>query len=204
MTDPSRVVKPLFYNNTTVYGYNIGPNDTHQYYGLSGNRLETVVEYWRKTLLKYLAPYAKYSLITETSEPVESRKDTGYSRIHFHGYIQFKNSIRYRTEALHKLAGQASIVIHPLDEEYWQEYIAKQKSQMSPELGDAYYLSDKDTVTTPFGYRPLPFRRSTEANEVPEVTETRSAALRSDDRNVARPVGPIIHRHGVGYPFGNI
>lgn len=145
-------IPSCFYDLSTVYGFSLAPNDDTQCYGdKTGNRLSLVVERVRSNLTRILKPYAKYVLITEVSEPRETRKDVGYPRIHFHGVIAFKNPIRYLTESLHRLGLFSSVVISPYDAAYWDRYMLKQKYLMAPELGNAYYLSDRDTSVTVHG-----------------------------------------------------
>lgn len=147
MTDNHR----CFYQKHTVYGITFNPNDATQLYGIESDRLTAVVERVRRILINHLKPVAQYVLITEVSEPVETRKDHGYPRIHFHGIVRFRNPIRYLTERLHHLGKVFSIVVHPYDREKWTDYCAKQKDLLAPELGPAYYQSDKDTVCGAFG-----------------------------------------------------
>lgn len=145
-------IPSCFYEHSTVYGYSLAPNDDTQFYAdKTGNRLSIVVERVRANLTRILKPYAKYVLITEVSEPRETRKGHGEPRIHFHGVISFKNPIRYLTESLHRLGLFSSVVISPYDPAYWDRYMLKQKYLMAPELGNAYYLSDKDTSVTVHG-----------------------------------------------------
>jgi len=154
MTTPMPDIELPFYTRHTPYEISINPNDTHQLYKTTDSRLNVVIESMRRKCLVHLAPCASYTLVTEVSEPRMVVGESHRPRIHFHGIITFKNPIKFLTEHLHHLAAYASIQINPYRPDYWPSYITKQKDILSPELGKAYYLSDKDTSITPAGHGP--------------------------------------------------
>lgn len=151
MTNPVPEIETPFYTRHGTYEISINPNDAHQLYKTTDKRLNAVVESFRKKCLNHLAPCAKYTLITEVSEPRMVVGETHRPRIHFHGVITLNNPITFLTEHLHHLSAYASIQINSYRKDYWPLYITKQKELLSPELGSAYYLSDKDSIITPYG-----------------------------------------------------
>jgi len=202
MTNPLPDIKPVFYSRHTIYGFNFNPNDAGQLYDISEDRLLAVVERFRKVFIKHLQPVAKYILITEISEPVESRKNFGYPRIHFHGIVYMKNPIRYLSEHLHHLAKLGSVVVSPYNRDYWTEYIKKQKHLMAPELGRSYYLSDLDTAVTPFGATDHIVSDTVPSHAAmsrPCIGTSASEAKRIDVHNPLSRFAPKITRHGNYY-----
>lgn len=139
-----------FYQPNETYEITLNPNDKTQMYEYT-DRLSEVVRIYRAKLLRHLAPCADYNLIVEVSEPTMVREQSYRPRIHFHGTVTLKDPIKFLTEYFHVLASCCSIQISKLDNDYWQEYILKQKVLMQPALGKRYWLTHKDTEITPYG-----------------------------------------------------
>lgn len=144
-------IKEIFYTRHTTYEITLNPNDTHQLYKTSDDRLESVVESFRKKLLQHLAPCASYTLVPEVSEPQVCHGDVSRPRVHFHGIMTLNHPCKFLTEHLHHLASYCSVAINNYRPDYWPEYIKKQKDVVAPCLGPRYYLTNKDTQTTAYG-----------------------------------------------------
>lgn len=143
-------ITPPFYMPNTMYEITIAPADATQMYK-HDDRLNEVVELYRKKFLRDLAPCADYCLIVEVTEPNICREERFRPRIHFHGTMFLREPIKFLTEHLHKLQYPCSIAINPYRPDYWPEYILKQKDLIQPLLGKRYWLTHKDTEITPYG-----------------------------------------------------
>ena len=123
----------VFYKSNIRYEITICPNDKHQFHG-SPRRLQLWIMDMQKCLTKAFDYYGiLYRLYWELSEPrainKEDNKKSSGSRLHFHGYVEFKSDLivgNFLLKSLYMLGRWSDVQVNSYRKAYWSKYIVKQ------------------------------------------------------------------------------
>lgn len=82
-------------------------------------------------IMPLLNNYCEYKLYLELSDP-QVLDDKCWPRIHYHGYIRFKNNeklLLWKLNGAHDLGKYGRIQLNPYREKYWMQYCIKDKDK---------------------------------------------------------------------------
>ncbi len=138
----------VFLRDRFVYAFNVSPDDHHQYVTKppkttsdkvdSVDRLKTFNRYWSNFFTEFKLNDIEIFLRTELSEPVHEKSANQESRLHFHGYILFKDVsalkwfLLYGTVLLSRVSRYTIVKIS--DADVWRVYVRKQSFLKLPKI----------------------------------------------------------------------
>jgi len=130
--------------NGTLYEFSVAPEAQHLYTD-KDTRLSEFYATWIPRFKEILSDVATYDLITEVSTPKYLRYIPGVvNRLHFHGYITFKDIRAFFVERSHYLLMFSTFKISNFRKVEWPKYLEKQRYLMEPN-NPHYHITNPPT-----------------------------------------------------------